>query len=241
MKAIRNGLLPAAGAGLITGCGTTSMAVKPEATANVKTVALIEVADPPAYVGNDFGNPGMMFGAVGGAAAGASAASTGGRITAIASEAKYDYSDRLTGELAEQLRAAGYEVKVVSVSRAESHKLLESYEAVPADGVDAIIDVAVKDVGYATEHPMFSPHWRPSASVYIAMVDSSTGAEIYGQKFMYGYHNPFLPGTDIEAPEAYHFKGKDMLFADEAKLLDGLDHSIDAVVSEISRALAKES
>jgi hypothetical protein len=86
---------------------------------------------------------------------------------------------------------------------------------------------------------MLSPHWRPASQVHVAMVDSRTGQKIYTEKFMYGYHNPFMSGTDIEAPEKYHFDSTEELFASDKILIKGLDHSVDAVVGQIANTLKK--
>lgn len=227
------------GAALLGGCGGGSMAVRPELKAQVQSIALIRVAEPPAYVANDFGNPGMMFGAVGGAAVGAGAMTAGEKITKIAHDAGFSAADRYTSALETKLRASGYQVKIVDAARPKPGKLLGDYAAVDAQGADAILDIAVESFGYATEHPMFSPHWRPAAQVKVAMVSRTTQEVVYQEKFMYGYHNPLMSGTDLDAPETFHFKNRDALFADEAKLVEGLNSSVDAVVQAIGTHLAK--
>jgi hypothetical protein len=56
---------------------------------------------------------------------------------------------------------------------------------------------------------------------------------------MYGYHNPFMSGTDLEAPSAYHFKDKDSLFSDSTKLVAGMQNSVNAVTQKVAGNLAK--
>ena len=199
---------------VLSACGTTKMAVKPETTANVQTIALIKVSEPDAYVAQDFGNPGAAFGAVGGAIAGASSANAAENVHRTVVDANYAAGDHFTDLLRNKLSAAGYQVTLVSVTREKKHKLLESYDSVDAVDADAILDVAIESIGYATEHPMFSRHWRPASQVKVALIDRRSGEIVYSEKFMYGYHNPLMSGTDIEAPENYHFKNKDELFAD---------------------------
>lgn len=228
-----------AGAALLTGCGAGTMAVKPELKAQIHSVALIRVAEPPVYVANDFGNPGMMFGAVGGAAVGAGAVTAGEKITQIARGAGFSAAERYTAALEARLRAAGYDVKIVDVPRPKPGKLLEDYTVVDAQGADAILDVALESFGYATEHPMFSPHWRPAAQVKVAMVARATQAVVYQEKFMYGYHNPLMSGTDLDAPDSYHFKNREALFADEGRLVAGLNDSVESVARATGDALAK--
>lgn len=128
---------------------------------------------------------------------------------------------------------------LVSVPRETPGKLLESYDGIDTADVDAIMDVAIESMGYATEHPLLSPHWRPSAVMHVALIDSHTHEKLYAEKFMYGYHNPFLSGTDLEAPSRYHFKNRESLFADSTKLVSGLQDSVVAVTHQVADNLAK--
>jgi hypothetical protein len=223
----------------VAGCGTTKVAVKPEATTKVHTIALIEIGEPDAYIAQDFGNPGAMFGAVGGAVAGASSANAGKSVNQVVAHANYQAGAHLTASLEQKLAGLGYRVNRVSVPREQKQKLLERYDSVPATDADAILDVAIESIGYATEHPMFSPHWRPASQVKVALVDSRTGEKLYAEKFMYGYHNPLMSGTDIEAPESYRFKNKAELFADDEKLVSGIQQSVEAVADEVGNNLKK--
>lgn len=225
---------------ILTGCGTTKTSLRPEAKAQIHTIALIKISEPETYVAQDFGNIGMMFGAAGAAAAGGSSASAGKSVASVTAGANYKAGKRFTNQLVRKLSASGYKVKLVSVKRKDKTELLENYDAViKAVKVDAVLDVAIESIGYATEHPMLSPHWRPASQIHVAMIDTGTGGKIYSEKFMYGYHNPFMSGTDIEAPENYHFDNADELFASDRKLIKGLNHSVDAVADQIVSTLKK--
>lgn len=224
---------------LLAGCGTTNVAVRPEATQHVNTVAIIRVSEPDAYVANDFGNPGLMFGAVGGAVAGASSANAGKNLHQIVTDAHYSAGEHFTNLLRERLAAAGYQVRLIEVPREKKGKLLEDYASVDAAGADAVLDLAIESIGYATEHPIFSPFWRPASQVKVALVDSRSGTKVYSEKFMYGLHNPFMSGTDLDAPESYRFNSKDELFADSGKLVSGIQDSVKAVVERIEQNLKK--
>ncbi len=224
---------------VIAGCGANKVTVRPEATSHVRTIALIKVVEPKAYVAQDFGNPGMMFGVVGGVIAGNSSANAGKSVNQIASEASFSAGQRLTTLLQQELTAAGYQVKLVEVTREKGHELLPQYDAVDVAGADAILDIAIVSVGYATEHPMLSPHWRPASQIKVAMIDSRNHSTVFADKYMYGYHNPFMSGTDLDAPKAYHFDDKDALFMDSNKLLDGMEQSLVAVAEQIAETLKK--
>ncbi len=224
---------------VLAACGTTKMAVKPGATDKVQTIALIRVSEPDTYVAQDFGNPGMMFGAVGGAVAGAASADAAKSVHQTVVDANYAAGDHFTSLLKEKLSAAGYQVNLVSVTREKKHKLLENYDSVDTTGADAILDIVIESIGYATEHPMFSPHWRPAAQVKVVLIDARTGETVYSEKFMYGYHNPLMSGTDIEAPENYHFQSSEELFSNSAQLVSGIQHSVEAVTDQVQSNLQK--
>jgi hypothetical protein len=181
----------------------------------------------------------MMLGGIGGAIAGASSANAGKNLQQITQEAGFTAGEQLTQSMQEQLTKAGYQVNLISTSREKPGKLLKSYEGIDTGGADAIMDVAIENIGYATEHPMFSRHWRPASIVHVALVDSQTQKILYSEKFMYGYHNPFMSGTDLDAPSAYHFKDKDSLFSDSNKLVAGMQDSINAVTRKVAGNLSK--
>jgi len=240
MKVIYRFLITISILTIFTGCGTTKTTLRPETKAQINKIAIIRISEPQAYVAQDFGNVGMMFGAAGAAAAGGSSASAGKSVASVTAGVNYKAGKRFTTQLAKELSTSGYQVKLVSVRRKDKTELLENYDAViKAVNADAILDVVIESIGYATEHPMFSPHWRPASQVQVALVDARTGEKIYSEKFMYGYHNPFMSGTDIEAPEKYHFDSSEELFASDAKFIKGLNHSVDAVANQIANTLKK--
>jgi hypothetical protein len=71
------------------------------------------------------------------------------------------------------------------------------------------------------------------------MLGSRNHNTIFADKYMYGYHKPFMSGTDIDAPKAYQFEDKEALFKDSNKLVDGMEQSLVAVADQIAGALKK--
>lgn len=225
---------------VLSGCSTTSqLAVRPETTSKINKIALIKVAEPESYLASDLGSPGMMLGGIGGAIAGASSANAGKNLQQITQESGFKAGERLTRVMQKQLTVAGYRVTLIEAPRDESGKLIKDYANVNAGDADAIMDVAIENIGYATEHPMFSPHWRPASTVHVNMIDSRTHEKLYAEKFMYGYHNPLMSGTDLEASGFYHFKNKDAMFSDSSKLVKGMEHSVESVSRRVSKNLKK--
>ena len=221
----------------LTACGATKVSVKPEALLQIKSIAVTEVAEPETYTGNDFGNIGAAFGAIGGVFVGTSSANATKSIDQIAADKGFSAGKSFTALLQEKLTSSGYQVKLISPPRVKKYDLIEKYETVSCEGADAILDVAIQSIGYATEHPLLSPYWRPAAQVKVNLVNCLTAEKIYSEKFMYGYHNPFMSGTDLDAPEKYHFSNKEELFKDATLMVEGMRDSVDEVANQISQSL----
>ena len=229
-----------AAAALLAGCSAGTVALRPETANSIQKVALLTVAEPVAYVANDFGSPGAMPGGIGGAVAGISSANAGKGLQPIIEESGFTAGEQTTRSMQEEPTAAGYNVTLVSVSREEPGKLLESYDGIDVAGADAFLDVAIESMAYATGHPLLSPYWRPASVVHVALVDSRTHEKLYSEKFMYGYHNPFMSGTDLDAPDNFHFKNRESLFADSTRLVSGMQDSVSAVSRQVAGNLSRQ-
>jgi hypothetical protein len=106
--------------------------------------------------------------------------------------------------------------------------------------VDAVLDVATKGAGYATQHWMTSPFWRPEASVEVALYSRAAGALVYDENFMYGYHNPFMSATELDAPTAYRFDNKEaMEAASDERIIGGLKDAAKAIANKVAANFAK--
>ena len=224
---------------MLAACGTTQVALNPEATANIDSIALVRVIEPATYTGADFGNIGMAFGAIGGAVAGSSSAKAGKSINQIAIDKNIKAGERLTAALTDKLEANGFDVTLVTATRDKKTKLLSDYSNVKSNGADVILDCVIESIGYSTENPITSNFWRPSSQIKVALVESKSQKVIYSEKFMYGYHNPYLSATDIDAPKKYRFKNKEELFSDTDRLAEGIVNSIDSIAIQIADRLKK--
>ena len=224
---------------LLAACGSTQVMLSPESTANLQHITLIRVEEPAAYSGLDFGNIGMAFGAIGGAMAGTSSAKTGNNINQIAIEKSIKAGERLTQLLTDRLSTNGYKVTLTSAARDKKTELLDNYSDIDLGESDALMDIVIESIGYATENPITSRFWRPSSTIKVALIDSVTKQVIYSEKYMYGYHNPYISATDIDSPKAYHFRNKEALLSDSDKLAQGIVGSIEEVAAEIASRLKR--
>ena len=56
---------------------------------------------------------------------------------------------------------------------------------------------------------------------------------------MYGYHNIFMSGTDLDAPEAYMFD-EDIFKAGGEIITDGLKDAVHAIAERVAKHLRSE-
>lgn len=204
----------------------------------LKKIALITIPDPAFYHAMDWANPGLMFGAVGGAVAGAQMNAQTKQFNNLISSKGLVKATLLSGELAAKLRQYGYEVVRVDLAHKKPSELLESYDGLANDKVDAILDVvfAPYGAGYSTVN-LFDREFRPDVRVKAKLVSKYSGKVLYSGVVMYGYHNPFMTATDLDAPKRYYFSDFDTLVANRDQAVEGIKAGFIAAADQIAEAL----
>lgn len=223
------------------GCNATAP-VKPDrqTVSAIRTIAILKAPEPNEYTVIDKGSLGGAMGAVGGAAIALDANKNQKGLLGALARSRFSFADALTTELQTALRGRGYETRVVSAPRPAPHKLLGDYGALGGPGVDAVLDVATRSAGYATQHWLTSSFWRPEAAVEIGLYSRNAGALVYGGTFMYGYHNPFMSATELDAPATFRFASKDaMEAASDEQLVAGLKDAAKAIAARVATDFAR--
>jgi len=222
---------------LFSACAPSAMSLKPEDKKNINAITIIKVNEPPLRV-MDLGSPLAAGGAIGGAVM--ALKSSAEELDEILQKNSFDYGDQLTNDLKEHLEGLGYKVNIINVSREDNTELMKNYNDVDAAGSDAVLDVVIQNYGYVTEHFLMSPHWRPEARVFIALADPKSNKVLYQETLMYGFHNPIMSATDLDAPKEYGFKDKEKLFGSgEDTLIAGLKDSTSSIANHIAMQLKK--
>lgn len=222
---------------LLAACAPSAVSIKAEDKKSIQTIAILEIEEPQLRMLN-LGSGMAAMGAIGGAAIAAGSESE--KLHKILQTNNFSFRKQLTQDLQQKLKSAGYKTMVVKVPREDSRSLLEDYSKLRIDGADAILDVVVTNYGYVTEHFMFSPHWRPEARVFVAMAKPMSSEAIYQDTMMYGYHNPFMSGANLDASKAFQFaEEEDVFSAGAPKIISGLKDASGKVASHISKALQK--
>ncbi len=224
---------------LLTGCGVSPVKFKPENKADLNTIALIQLETPLTQMINS-GSGMATLGAVGGAVIGSEASRLSGKLDAVLKKNNFAIDKALTNQLVSQLKQAGYSVQLIKIRRPNEGELLESYQSIKYNKADAIMDVVIKFSGYQTEHYMFSPHWRPSLKVEVALARPGSEKPMYSETIMYGYHNIFATATDLDSPSKYNFdEVEDVFAAGDRSIIAGLEDAAKSVARQIAEQLKK--
>ena len=200
----------------------------------ISTIALIRVPDAREIITMNKGSLALVLGGIGGVLVAADASNQKGLLGAIA-RTKFSFSDQLTQDLIAALTARGIKTQLVNADRnGRPDKLLEDYSVITTQGAEAILDVSMLSLGYATEHFLFSPHWRPDVSVRAALVLRTSSQRLYEERIMYGLHNPLMSGAKLDAPKQFQFANQDAMdAADDATLIGGLKDASTAITAQI--------
>ena len=202
----------------------------------ISSVAIIRVPEPTEIVVMGKGSLALAFGALGALVVAADAMNQKGLLGAI-SRTKFSFADQLNQDLSSALAERGLKTQLVEADRkGRPDKLLEDYSAFQATGADVILDVSTVALGYATEHFLFSPHWRPEAQVRVALVSRASAQRLYEERIMYGLHNPFMSGAKLDAPKQYQFADQEAMdAADDATLIGGLKDASKAIAAHVAK------
>ncbi|MHB8915230.1 MAG: hypothetical protein ACYC4K_05405 [Thiobacillus sp.] len=211
--------------------------------AGIKTVAIIRVPQPLEIVSMDRGSIGFAFGAVGATAVLLDAYTNQKGLVGAIARTQFSFSNQLTQDFNEALAAHGYKTLLVDADRkGRPDKLLDDYSTIQTEGADAILDVSLLTVGYATEHFMFSPHWRPDVSVFAALTPRTATQPLYKERIMYGLHNPLMSAAKLNAPKEFQFANREAMDgADDATLIGGLKDASKAIAAHVSNKMQSMS
>ena len=140
-------------------------------------MAVVEAREPVKYMTMNFGHPGMMFGAIGGAIAGADMEAKGTQFKEAVRTKGFGIAARLSEKIAEDLTQSGYKVQRVPDSRTESGgKLILDYKSIDTDA-DAILNVSPTMVGYVSTHGFND--YIPAIGIFAEMIGKDRSEVLY--------------------------------------------------------------
>lgn len=188
-------------------------AINPSKLLPVKTIALLEIPEPPNY----------------------------GRDTRFAQQnAKYDglsFGKSAQAVLKKQLEDYGFEVIDYSLVRENSFRLVSDYSRLDIEGADAYLDVVPVEVEYKFWWATCGPH----VSTSFRLVSVVSNEEIYAGSIQYGWKdaNARSAGVRIESPEDHKFESSDFLKANKAVAAEWLVLGIEAISSSIGEKIVE--
>lgn len=200
-----------------------------------KVVVVIQDNAPPVGVGLG-GNPGLMFGAIGAAIAGANAGA-GKTMDQLIKGEGTDYQRRLREKLSGGLEAAGMRTVWVAVPRPRGIDFLRDYQSVATEhGADAVLDLVVLEASFGGTHPIFDPKPRPILRANTKLV-TGKGEQLYAEVISFGYTNPFMSATELKSPKEFYFESIDAVRSDAARAARGMERAVDDVARHITNQL----
>lgn len=225
-------------AAALFGCASVpKQAFDPTANANLKRIALLEIDEPKQYVVFDFGNPGMLFGAIGGALAGGDMELKGQHLTERLQAQNLKLGSRLTASIEQKLGALHYEVIRLTGVREKPNTLVSDYTKVRADA-DAILDVLIVMTGYISQGIISD--YEPCLRVSVRLVSTQNQQVLYRELLAYG--EPWrVTGPWVQLPytKSVGFSNFDKLLDSPKEAGEGIGLGIEAIASKIAFDLKK--
>lgn len=187
----------------------------------VNKIGVIPVDEPLKYMAMDWGQPLGIFGA-------AEMEEQSNEYNQLTNNSGFQLGKELGTAIIRDLKASGFRVSEASVTREKPAELAKSNAFAKSSRIDAYLDVVINYTGYTT-YNIFDRDFKPDLRVHVQLVSAADASVLYSEIFMYGYQNPFMEATELEAPEASYFKDFEALKAGHVKSLEGLKAGARAV------------
>lgn len=223
---------------IASGCASVSKQAYKAPAEPIRSVLIATPEEFPKVRIGLGGNIGLMFGAVGAAAAAYDVEERSNALhNAVASQG-FSYHQYLVEKIKASLAAAGIRSETVAVKRGRSI-LVEDYRPLVAQkNVDAVLDIFVSEASYGGTHPLLDPELRPILRVSTRLVSAKTFDTLYADDISFGYSNPFMPAQEIKSPKQYYYPNLDTALTDKAKTAEGLRVAADEVARFLTQQFA---
>ena len=221
----------------LVGCANVpKQAYNRAANQDIKKIAILKTQASNELLVQNWGHPGLGFGLIGGLVAAADMQSKTTNFTAKLKPYNFDPAQEFTSALAEELRAGGYEVKVIEVARPKP-AMLESYDALDPEP-DAYVDSVLNWSGYFTASAV--ANYQPAMHALVRVVKRRTKEIAYQELINYGYEMRGGKSVNISADRKYSFGNFDALMASPDLALEGMRNGIPLLVKQVGRDLMQD-
>ncbi|MEK7207659.1 MAG: hypothetical protein AAB134_07245 [Pseudomonadota bacterium] len=223
---------------VLFGCASVPKQVfDPTANAAIKRIALLEIDEPDGFVLLNFGHPGMIFGAIGGAIAGTDMESKRKQLSDLLRAQEPKYGKALTDAIEQKLRAQNYDVVRISPAREQRNALVTDYTKIHTDA-DAILDVLIVMAGYLSQG--IASDYEPLLRTSARMVSTKTQQVVYLEILAYG-EKWKVSGQWVELPyvKRVSFSNFDNIIRSPKQAAEGVGDGIEPIASRITFDLKK--
>lgn len=206
---------------------------------SIKTVALLDVAEPKAEVVMNMGGGAAAFGLIGGLIQGGVNADHGKAYSKLVAAGQVQFSPTMIKSITDELNADGYHVVYLADQRPKlaSDGKSDDFSNVHTDA-DAILEVWFTTLGYVS--PPSKSAFEPWVAVKVRMLDSKSRKDLYFKTFFGGFKDKMIKNiVYVPADAKYQYKTFDMLTSSFADSVRGLQETEGAVASQVGRDLAR--
>jgi hypothetical protein len=206
------------------------------AASHVKRVVIVNDPDQERYEATMVAHPGLAFGLIGGAIAGADMHTKGTRLTEALVPGQTRLQQRLGDVLSQALGGAGYEstLFVLPKNTRDDDMLMISRTKGPAG--DAVLTLRFTGSYIAAGS---TSDYFPNLRLRAILADANSGKVLYRTFLSYGQADPATPSVHFASDESYRFSTIDALIADPAKARQGLIAGLETMARQLAADLKR--
>lgn len=227
---------------LLTGCAAIEkQAFNRSANKSIKSITIIEPTPAEGFGVVILNHPALSFGLIGATIYATEMKTKSDSFDAVMKPLGWSLTDDLVKQLAAQLTAEGFSVKVARIPR-ESKSLFKDYKSLASDtkwkeqlASDAWLDVATRDPLYVANGP--TADYIPSIGLTVRLVTASDQSLLYREDFFYGFSfaAPRLEPVVIPADAKHRYTNTDHLKLAPQTTLDGVRDGVPLLAKRITQ------
>jgi hypothetical protein len=221
---------------MATGCAAPAhRPYDPAISSKIRSIGLLTPAVSDEVAVRMEVHPGDSFGVVGMLVAAGDMSGKSGQFRRATRDRGFECTSAFVQQLDEGLRAAGYEVHPVNITRPfHEYEFLDSYP--PSDGtVDAYLDLYSDLIGYTAAGG--ATPYRPTVHLNVRLVRASDHKVLYQDRIAYNAFGDGDGAITLTPAAGYEFAGFEQLIANPIKALDGLRQAMRATGQALARQL----
>jgi hypothetical protein len=227
---------------LLTGCAQYPKQAFNHDAHDIKEILLIEPKQTEGYEAAIMNHAASYFGLIGGLIALSDISAKSSTLSTTLAPFKWDASQSLANEVAEEMKRAKFIVKRVNVAQ-EKVGLLENYTSLISRmanetqlKADAILDLRVGKPSYLADS--HTSAYMPSIWVDARLIDVKSQAVLFRDIFIYGYAiKAIKQPITIPADSKYQFENMDALTKSPELTHEGLRFGVPPIAKRVSNEL----